>query len=47
MGDFCMQGMLGGTRTGDLPLPLILSLALPGLGILFLPLTGRGGGRVG
>jgi hypothetical protein len=47
VGDFCMQGMLGGTGTGDLPLPLILSLALPGLGILFLPLTGRGGGRMG
>jgi hypothetical protein len=47
MGDFCMQGMLGGTGTGDLPLPLILSLALLWLGNLFLPRTGRGGGRMG
>ena len=42
-----MQGMLGGTGTGDLPLPLILSLALLRLGNLFLPRTGRGGGRMG
>ncbi len=42
-----MQGMLGGTGTGDLPLPLILSLALRWLGILFLPRTRRGGGRMG
>jgi hypothetical protein len=42
-----MQGMRGGTSTGDLPLLLILSLAVLGLGNLFLPRTGRGGGRMG